>query len=98
MNKHLKDIEYYRNNPIEWLEDMFPNIKFFDYQKKIFEKYCKEIKKVKSDKDAQFYMASARGNPKYGLEKTLAVMLNSSTPDGKGSKEVEINGCKCNIQ
>lgn len=43
-------------------------------------------------------MINARSNFNYGLERTLAIMLNSSTPNGKGSKKVEINGCKCNIQ
>lgn len=45
MNKHLKDIEYYRNNPIEWLEDMFPDIEFFDYQKKYSKNIVKKLEK-----------------------------------------------------
>lgn len=97
MKKIKESIEYYREHPLEWLEDCFPDIEFTPLQKKIFEKYCKEYTGIDSQGKAYKLLTTRAGQSKYCFEYTLATMLNSSTIGGKGSHEVEINGYKCNI-
>lgn len=98
MKKNIKEsIQYYRENPMEWLEDFFPDMEFTPLQKKIFEKYCKEYSGIDSQGKAYKLLCTRGDQSKYCFEYTIAAMLYTSTIGGKGSNEVEINGFKCNI-
>lgn len=94
--KLAKTIEYYRANPIEWLEDFFPDISFTETQKNILLNLCEKYRKI--DNIDKAYESLRSRQTTTGLQYTLATMLYTSTTGGKGSGEVEVNGFKCNIQ